>query len=103
MPYAIVLDVQDLWEKRFRSSLKSSLVDTTEFSEFAFDSTFGSAFSLSVLESSNPPAPASFTSSSSDSSSSSRSSSSSFYSGGSSSSGSRGSGSSGGGGGGGGW
>ncbi|SKB86778.1 Predicted membrane protein [Soonwooa buanensis] len=106
LPYAIVLNVQDIWGQRFRSSLKSSLVDTTEFSEFAFDSTFASAFSMSVLESSNPPAPASFTSSSSDSSSysssSSRSSSSSSYSGGSSSSGSSGGGSSGGGGGGGG-
>ncbi|MFW2136143.1 DUF2207 domain-containing protein [Chryseobacterium sp. TY4] len=106
LPYAIVLNVQDIWGQRFRKSLKSSLVNTTEFSEFAFDSTFASAFSMSVLESSNPPAPASFTSSSSDSSSysssSSRSSSSSSYSGGSSSSGSSGGGSSGGGGGGGG-
>ena len=103
LPYAMVLGVQKIWGKRFRKTVDSSVVDNSDFANFAYDTGYMTAFSKSLVESSSPPVTASsFSSSSSSSSSSSRSSSSSSYSGGSSSSGSSGGGSSGGGGGGGG-
>ncbi|WP_300673084.1 DUF2207 domain-containing protein [Soonwooa sp.] len=106
LPYAIALGVQEIWGKRFRDSLGASVLESSTFSSFAFDSNAASALSMSLSSSSTPiyTSSRSFSSSSSGSysSSSSRSSSSSSYSGGSRSSGSSGRGSSGGGGGGGG-